>query len=52
MSPGGAVSLVEDSVIDDIQEPLTRHLRKVVATGERLLYVCDHRHALRVYTSL
>ena len=52
MSLGGAVSLVEDSVIDDIQEPLTLHLREIAETGERLLYVCDHRQALRVYTSL
>jgi hypothetical protein len=53
MSPGGAVSLMEDSVIDDIQEPLSLHLRKLAdGSGERLLYVCDHRQALRVYTSL
>jgi len=48
---GGALSLTEVARLDDIKEPLSLHLRVVEGTGERLLYVCDHRQAMRVYSS-
>lgn len=50
--PLGAVTLTNRGAISDIQEPVTLHLRKVSSSGERLLYVCDHRQALRIYSSL
>ncbi|MEM9378706.1 MAG: hypothetical protein AAGB93_02070 [Planctomycetota bacterium] len=48
----GHVQFDEVRRIDDIKEPLTMHLRVIPESGERLLYVCDHRQSMRVYTSL
>jgi hypothetical protein len=52
VTSSGVLSLTEVALIDDIAEPVTLHLRVVEGTGERLLYACDNRQGLRVYSSL
>ena len=52
LSPTGALTLTEVTRIDDMKEPLTLHLRVIPESGERLLYACDNRQALRIYSSL
>ena len=51
LSDDGSIELEEETILDDVTEPLSLHLRIDAGTGERLLHVCDHRQGLRVYSS-